>query len=341
MPAMFHVPRPRPLQSILMRVSRPLAPTVVVVFVLALAACGDSGEDVPDFPTVISLGEGDLFPSIINSSLAVGDNRVVMQLINKDDELVLDAGMDVGYYNLNGEAPVLESEAEARLISTELNFIDENSDFERTVTGMGGVYVTHATFDEPGDWGAEITIYSDGETTVIPYRFTVRDDTEEPGVGDPAPPSLQATTATEPIEEIDTSAPFREAMHAMTVADALQTGKPVIITFATPAFCTSRTCGPILDLVVDPLFYAYGDDVVFVHIEPYVLRDLRQTNVQNPVPAVLEWRLRSEPWVFVVDQEGDIAAKFEGIAAHDEVESVLRELLDLPPIVQPTPQLAD
>lgn len=325
-----------------MRVTRLLAPLLLATFIALTAACGGGSDDgVPEFPTVISLGEGDVFPSILNTSLAVGDNRVVMQLIGADDELLLDSGLSVRYFNLNRDEPVLSSEHEARLISTELNFIDENNGSSRTVTGTGGVYVTYPTFSEPGDWGAEITVIREGEQTVIPYRFTVRESSEEPAIGDLAPPSQQATTATEPIIEIDSSYPTRDAMHALTIAEAISSGKPSVIAFATPAFCTSRTCGPILDLVVDPLFFAYGDEVNFIHVEPYVLRDLREANVRNPVPAVLEWRLRTEPWIFVVDRDGKIAAKFEGIVARDEVETVLREELGLEPIVPPTPQLTD
>jgi hypothetical protein len=322
-----------------------MLPSCLLASLLAIAsllsACGGGGDAAPEFPTVISLGEGDLFPSIVNTSLAVGENRVVVQLIDRDDKLLLDSGIRIRYFNLNGDEPVLSEESEARLITSELNFIDETNDFRRTVVGNTGVYVSYASFDEAGAWGAEFTIFRDGERTVIPYRFTVREQTEEPSVGDSAPASVQATTATEPIEEIDTSAPFRDAMHATTVADALKLGKPIVIAFATPAFCSSRTCGPIMDLVVDPLSFAYGQDVMFIHIEPYVLRDLREANIQNPVPTVLEWRLRTEPWIFVVDQQGRIAAKFEGIAARDEVDGVIRELLNLPPVELPTPQLVD
>ncbi len=321
---------PRPLVRIL----------VLLVATLTLTACNGGGDDLPSFPTSVSLGEGDLFPSILNDSLAVGDNRVLMQLIDNDDNLLLDARMTIAYYNLNGDKPRFASESEARVISSELNFIDENNDFERTMTGTGGAYITYATFDEAGDWGANISIVREGDTTVIPYRFNVREESLEPAIGDPAPPSVQATTATEPIGEIDSSFPTRDAIHTTTVADALLTGKPIVIAFVTPAFCRTRTCGPVLDQVIDPLHQRYGNDAVFIHIEPYLLRDLRQTNVQNPVPAVLEWRLQSEPWVFVVGRDGRIAAKFEGIVAVDEVESVLQSLLEDTAAITPAPSAA-
>jgi hypothetical protein len=300
-------------------------------------SCGGGRSDIPDFPTVIPLGEGDVFPSILNSSLAVGENRVAWQLIDGDDNLLLDGGMRIRYFNLNAEKPRLVAEVEARLISSETNFIDENNGFERTVTGTTGVYVTYVTFDEPGDYGAEVKVFRPGANRTVLYRFTVREKSEEPLVGDPAPPSVQATTATEPIEEIDSSFPFRAEMHTTSVADALQSGKPIVVTFATPAFCTSRTCGPMLDLVVDPLFFRYQDQVVFIHIEPYVLGELREAGRQQPVPAVLEWGLQTEPWIFVIGRDGRIAAKFEGIAARDEVESIVQLLLEEGATATPAP----
>ncbi len=306
-----------------------LAILIAPLLAMLTAACGDSSDGAPDFPEVVTIGEGDLFPSIINSALAVGENRVSMQLIDRDDKLLLDARLRVRYFNLNGGEPRLTSDSDARLITSELSFIDENHGFERTVTGDSGVYVTYVTFDQPGDWGAEITIERVGETTVVPYRFNVLEEGLEPAVGDPAPPSVQATTASAPIAEIDSSSPFREAMHSTTVADALRIGTPLVIAFATPAFCSSRTCGPLMDTVMDPLYEKYGDQAVFIHIEPYALPELRSANVQNAVPAALEWRLRSEPWIFVVGRDGRISAKFEGLVAPDEVESVLQlALLD-------------
>jgi hypothetical protein len=90
-----------------------------------------------------------------------------------------------------------------------------------------------------------------------------------------------------------------------------------------------------MDLVMDPLLARYGDKAIFIHIEPYELGPLRQSNVQQPVRATQEWRLRSEPWVFVVGRDGRIAGKFEGIMAVDEVEQVLQQAIAAP---APTPR---
>src|SRR5262245_3409995 len=127
--------------------------------VLLLASCGGSGDDdVPDFPTVISLGGGEVFPSFLNSSLGVGENRVVWSLIDADENPIDCSAIDYRYYNLNADGPALASSAQARFVQSETSCIGEGSDRSKTVTGECGVYVTYTTLDEPGDWGAELAI---------------------------------------------------------------------------------------------------------------------------------------------------------------------------------------
>lgn len=299
----------------------------------AMLASGCTSDDTPDFPKVVSLGGGDIFPTILNSGLGVGQNRVSMSIIDRDDNKVLDATMQLRYYNLNGARPALRASVGARFIPLELAYIDEQSNGERSPAGNDGVYVSYVEFDAPGDWGVEITITRDDKKLKpVPFRFNVLDRSTEPAIGDAAPASVQQTLETAAsVEDIDSSYPPRPGMHDMTVAAALATGKPIVVAFATPAFCRSRTCAPVMDTVMDPLAAKYGGEVLFVHIEPYVLRDLREDNIQNAVPALREWRLMTEPWLFVVDRQGRIAGKFEGIVASDEVETILLLALETAP----------
>jgi len=45
---------------------------------------------------------------------------------------------------------------------------------------------------------------------------------------------------------------------------------------------------------------------------------------------MVEWNLRSEPWIFVVDGQGMIRASFEGLTTRREVEAALRSMLGRP-----------
>jgi hypothetical protein len=237
---------------------------------------------------------------------------------------VLDAQVHLRFYDLNGPKPVLKSESDARFVAMTLGYVDpQQGGFQRS--GDSGAYVARVTFDEAGDWGVQVTVVRGGSSPhPVPYRFNVLPHTPEPAVGDPAPASVQATLATAPrIEDIDSSYPPRPQMHDVTIADALKAGKPLVIAFATPAFCQSRTCAPVMDTVMDPLYAAYKDRATFIHVEPYALPQLRQSNVLEPVRAMREWNLQTEPWVFVVGKDGRVAAKFEGIMGRAEVEEAL------------------
>jgi len=64
--------------------------------------------------------------------------------------------------------------------------------------------------------------------------------------------------------------------------------------------------------------------VNFVHVEPYDLDKLPEK--VEPVPAVEAWGLPSEPWVFVTDARGRVAAKYEGSVAPGELTAELRSL---------------
>ncbi len=307
---------------------------LITLSALAVASCG-SADDPDAFPRVISLGDGDIFANIVNSSLSIGPNRLLLQLDRSSledaalDERIFGARVHLRFFDLNGDDPLAHVETDARFIPIETGYVDEQSGGAREVTGDDGVYVADAEFTRAGDWGVRITVTTPDRTyDEFPFRFTVRERTDEPMVGDLAPPSLQATLATEPkIEEIDSSSPARPLMHDLTIADAVMSGKPAVIAFATPAFCSSQLCAPVMDTVMDPLAARFGDAASFIHVEPYVLRDLRAGFVENPVPATREWKLQAEPWIFVVGRDGRIAAKFEGIVALDEVEAALRRAL--------------
>jgi hypothetical protein len=265
----------------------------------------------------------------MNDSLAVGENRMVLSFTDSDNQLVSDAEVSLRFFDLNDEVRETAS-ADARFVPIQFSYIDEQApEPEPTDAGVGGVYVANVLFERPGEWGFRATVNVDGkDLAVAPFRFNVQAEPSEPRVGDPAPPSVQATLSTvTSIEDIDSSFPPRPEMHDITVADALATGRPLVVAFATPAYCRSRTCAPVMDAVMDPLLERYGDRAEFIHIEPFELRDLRAGFEQNPVPATREWQLQSEPWIFVVDGAGLIAGKFQGPVAIDEVEAVLQAAL--------------
>jgi len=96
-------------------------------------------------------------------------------------------------------------------------------------------------------------------------------------------------------------------------ADALAK-KPVVLLFATPALCTSRTCGPVVD-IAEQVRAEHGKGVTFIQQEIYV--DDKPS--KGPRPQVSRWRLPSEPWAFVIDRRGRISERFEGVFSVGEL----------------------
>jgi hypothetical protein len=96
-----------------------------------------------------------------------------------------------------------------------------------------------------------------------------------------------------------------------------------VIVFATPAFCTTAICGPTMETT--KAIALDHPDVNFVHVEVYENIDDPQGELVE-VEAVTEWGLQTEPWVFVVDAEGTVSARFEGTVGAAELERALEEV---------------
>jgi hypothetical protein len=305
---------------------------VILTAFLFAAACGGGGGEAK-WPRVLELSQRDITPILLNHQLAVGDDRFSLALLDKEEEPILRANVTFRFFKLEleREQGTLQAEMPAAYVGFDTNFVHEHEDGTRhTHTGPEvGTYVARTRFNEPGDWGVEVLGDIQGkEFGPLRLRFNVLEEGTVPAIGDPAPRSEQLTLRdVADISEIDSTNPPNAEMHELTVAEALDKGKPVVVAFATPAFCTSRTCGPVMDKVVVPLFQKHRDRVNFVHIEPYDLQKARAGEGLVPVPALSEWGLQTEPWVFVIDKEGRIAGEFEGITSVEEVESVLLQVL--------------
>ena len=77
-------------------------------------------------------------------------------------------------------------------------------------------------------------------------------------------------------------------------------------------------CGPVVD-IVRTLLPTYGKRVAFTHQE--IWQDFATKKVFSTIE---ERRLQSEPWIFIVDGQGIIRARFEGLVTARELETALQ-----------------
>lgn len=270
------------------------------------------------------VGNSDFIPVIVSKELGTGHSRVLMTLWDKANRVIAapEVTVDQRFYDLAG--------------STETPVSEATGTFRWLIPDATAIYTSYADFARAGDWGMEVTAHESGKPDrTARVIFSVRESTATPAIGAGAPPS-DTLTATDPaaLIAISTDEDPDPRLYSLSVKDAIAAGRPFVLTFATPLFCTSGTCGPALGLVKQ-VMPDYIGQVNFIHVEPYLLelidgrpqpaRDV--TGNPQAVRAVVEWGLPSEPYVFVVDADGKVAAKFEGMAYPDELAAALDAIL--------------
>ena len=325
LPLPSRFPRTQGLASL-----RILGPALISALAL-VGACGDGSDDEKVVLTPVPTSAP--FPIVISRDLEVGENRFMLGLINQADEQpILGADLNLRFFLLDGSDPVLKSEVEPEALKITKTYTHTHDDgtVETHEAGETGGYVSQVTFEAAGEWGVEVTGTDvNGEALeTVTATFNVLAESAGLDAGDPAPQSVQRVLAdVADIAQIDTSQTPITEMHDKTIAQAVTSGRPTVVVFASPSFCTSQICGPTKD-VVDDLYATYGGQANFVHVEPYDIEKARAGESLTPVPLLTDdWGLSSEPWVFVVDAQGIIAAKFDGIASYEEMEAALAAVL--------------
>lgn len=314
---------------------RGLASVVLIPLLLAACSTGTQTDGSAPPPSADGLYPGwpgsgsvvantDFIPVLVNAELGVGHDRVMIELRDSAGRSLSrpELSTQIAFYDLAASTTAPTGSAQGT--------------FRWLIPDSKAVYTAIADFDREGDWGMEVTGRGTGSPDqTARVTFSVRATTGTPAIGADAPPS-DTLTASDPVEiaAISTDEDPDPAFYALSVKDAVAAGKPFVLVFATPLFCVSGTCGPALDLVkqVAP---DYVGRVNFVHVEPYILQ-VAEGRTQpvvdvlghpQPIRAVLEWGLPTEPFVFVVDAHGKVAAKFEGMAYPDELTAALDAVL--------------
>jgi hypothetical protein len=305
-------------------------------------ACGGGNEDDGDAsPTVlatpgtvqpgpaddlreirIELTGGDLFPGPSNFVFGILDENgqpqggatVTVTFYDVSDP---QKPRDVGTFDAIESAPGVGDVVEHRHENGEIHNHGGQDD-DRVV------YFVPVTFPHAGSWGAIIkATLRDGSKGVGNPGFFVGEAPRYPAPGEKANASDNLTAAdVGDIRQIDSGDPPND-MHDVKIKDAIAAGRPVVVVFSTPAFCTSQFCGPVNE-EIESLQQDYKDDVDFVHIEIWFDFEKQTLN-----PTTIEWLQQpdgglSEPWVFVIDKEGNIYDRWEGAASRVVVEPAVK-----------------
>jgi hypothetical protein len=187
------------------------------------------------------------------------------------------------------------------------------------------IYVTHIRVPKAGHYQVVARPIGAKESIAVLGDLIVPKRSASPARGSPAFPSRTPTLASTGGRTalLTTSVPPDRALLRTSIAAALAAHQPFVVTFATPRYCESRICGPVVD-VVDHVRKQYAHTPVrFIHVEIY--KDNNPSKGRNR--WVQQWHLPGEPWTFLVGRDGRIKAKFEGSLAMTELGQAIRRLL--------------
>lgn len=186
------------------------------------------------------------------------------------------------------------------------------------------IFVTHLELREPGTYWL-LAEPVGGRKIQAVGTVVVKERTAAPDIGDPVPVSETPTLAStgDDVEALTTATIPDLELYRKSIAESLRDKSRFVVVFATPKYCTSRLCGPVVD-VVSAVRRKHADSGVrFIHVEVYEGND----PARGENRWVTEWKLPSEPWVFLVGEDGRVRDRFEGTVSVRELEASVRKHL--------------
>jgi hypothetical protein len=248
------------------------------------------------------------------SDYAPGDVRVSFLVVTDRGKPVSRPSADVWVARGRDAEPFEHTVAKLEPIGVPGGYSEPHAD---------SIYVAHVRLARPGRYwllarpkGGDVRIGGI-------HDVDVKSHSAAPAVGARAFPSKTPTLGTAPIRMLTTRIPPDRELLRYSVAGSLAAHVPFVVVFATPRFCSSRTCGPVVD-VVDRVRQRFaGTSIRFIHVEIYEDND----PAKGENKWVGQWRLPTEPWTFLVGRDGRIKAKFEGSVSASELGAAVRAKL--------------
>ncbi len=278
-----------------------------ILGIVLLAACSTGATTTTAaLPTLTrdATTDGAIQVVLATSEFVVGPNRVALGILENNVPIADAAQTQVKtrFYRIEGEQAMLVGEEAARFYGEGL--------------GQRGTFIVHPTFDRAGQWGLEVEAQRAGHpATTQRLGVTVRERGSAAMIGTTAPRTSTPTSAqVKDLKTISSSTKPDPRLYELSVDQAVTSGKPSLILFATPGFCQTQVCGPGVD-VLSSLADTFGVKINTVHVEvyQYPFEQLRF------VGAMREWGLLTEPWLFLVGADGTILNRYEGGITVDEL----------------------
>ncbi|HSJ45095.1 MAG TPA: hypothetical protein VK923_10480 [Euzebyales bacterium] len=286
----------------------------------ALAACGGSGGHASQDPSSAASATSD--PGEEAVSAVAPDAEVSLAVVAATFEQLIDQPNPFVFGLFTLEQEPIEG-ASAQVYAVPSNGGEPVGPWSATPADVdvppGGLYTVDAAFPSAG-LHEVVVVTDDGQAGTVAVDVRDASSSQLPAPGQQAQ-AVATPTEGDPLGY--TTLCTREqpcGMHEVSLDEALLAGQPIVLLFATPAFCQTAVCGPTVD-VVEKVRRNGFDDVQFIHCE--IFSDEGST-LGEPVQA---WNLPTEPWLFVIDPDGRIVRRADGplLVLADQVRSLIND----------------
>jgi len=198
-------------------------------------------------------------------------------------------------------------------------------------------YVATLPIPVPGARRLEVVAPLGGATGVGIVGFEAKDPGITAGIGSAAPgirtPTLDDVGGIARAVTTDPAPDLR--LSRQSTVDALAAHQPFVLVVDSSRFRVSPACGRAI--VMARYLLDRWPATAFIHLEPYrysVVADtaVLQGTLESPTltdPAAawgiggVPWGPRSMPWAFVVDGQGTVRAKYQGVMGTDDVDVIV------------------
>jgi hypothetical protein len=179
-------------------------------------------------------------------------------------------------------------------------------------------------------------IFSPPGEGVFSFQTTVNGSPAEATIQ--IPPATTVTSPGQPMPALDTPTVADQRgvqllctrspacpLHDITLREALAAGTPVAFIVATPAFCQTAICGPVLDVLLGQK--DAFPQVKMLHAEVYPTEAAAAPGVQELTDTVKAFGLTFEPVLYLVKPGGTIVKRidtiFDGVELHDALSQLV------------------
>ena len=243
--------------------------------------------------------------------------------------------------------------------STGASLADVDADIEVRLTGPDGtaervkpamerfatygrrLYRARVPLGALGRWAIEVRADLDGVTHVGMTSLEVSADMGTPPLGSSAPGGATPTIrdAHSLMHHISSDPEPLTAFYTWSLDDALAQHQPTVFVMDSYAFRPNVSCGGALGILHD-IFIDYPG-LTIIHAEPWHMAmgpEGGMLGLDPPEgPAVLTdyakaWGITEPPWVFVIDRDGHLQAKFSGVIGSDELRAAITSITPWHPV---------